>query len=171
VNPSAFTNITGWEMEKKNGILPSLELVIDPPVQKENIGENFTSYLKFSNNGAKLKNSSINSFKSDLSDFVEDKTEYVFRIKYKIGNASGTYARIAPTVVIGSYEITNDDSFKIEPIFNFDPNTASLDNSGYLSMTATARASISQAELQEWENKYGLFLEFQDLNEIFIEEV
>lgn len=171
VNPSAFTNVTGWEMEKKNGILPSLELVIDPPVQKENIGENFTSYLKFSNNGAKLKNSSINSFKSDLSNFVEDKTEYVFRIKYKIGNASGTYARIAPTVVIGSYEITSDDSFEIEPIFNFDPNTASLDNSGYLSMTATARKSISQAELQEWENKYGLFLEFQDLNEIFIEEV
>jgi hypothetical protein len=63
-----------------------LELVSDPPFTADNIGDdsiNFTSYLKFPNNGGALVNSSINGHKSSLEGFIEDKTTYVLRLKCK----------------------------------------------------------------------------------------
>jgi hypothetical protein len=75
------------------------------------LGQNFTSYLKFPNNGGALINSSINSFKSSLEHFIRDETTYVLRIKCKDNASNGNYIEPS-TIKICQYE--DMDEFKIE---------------------------------------------------------
>jgi hypothetical protein len=73
VNSNAFTNTVGWYTEKTNGARPILELAMNPPVNSENIIQDdviFTNYLKLPANGSRLMNSSINSHKSGLEEFI-----------------------------------------------------------------------------------------------------
>ena len=183
VNGSAFTNTSGWYTEKDaTGARATLELEVNPPVNSTNIADNntkFTSYLKLSNNGTRLMNSSINSYKSGLDELVKGKTEYILRIKYKVGKADGNLSTDLPTAYIAKYERGENDSFIVEEenkLFKFENFTNSNgtneteQDTNFIYMKATCSRSVSQTELKDWDNKFGLFLEFRE-NEIFIENI
>ena len=177
VNPSAFTSTTGWYAEKnEDGARPSLDLVTNPPLTSETVEKKFTTYLKFSNNGAKLMNSSINGFKSTLKGFVKGQTEFVLRIKYKeVSEQAENYATTAPSAKICRYDINDQDHYELlETLFEFKSFKNAND---YVYMKATCKISVSETALKSWENRYGLFFEFTEKDEegnlknIYIEEV
>lgn len=183
--------------------------------------DNFTSYLYFPNNNeAKLMNSSINSHKSGLGELIKDKTEYILRIKYKVGRADREdLSTVLPTAYIAKYERDENDKFqtKLETkdaqkvsdktyyIYDEDSNTyvkfngtkfvegtkyyedwllfefkepeveisktnEEKQDTNFIYMKATCSRSVSQTELKDWDNKFGLFLEFGE-GEIFIENI
>jgi hypothetical protein len=191
VNPNAFTSTTGWYVQPNaSGAKATLELVSDPPFSAENINaeKNFTSYLKFPNNGGALVNSSINSHKSSLEGFIKGKDRYILRLKYKTTPSKGLSTKAPSSIQICRYG--DMDDFKIEEKYFVFSSSSSLPETfinkksgsgneeeykrlkedGYLCFEATCQQSLSGADLKNWDKHYGLFIKFND-SEIYVEDI
>ena len=190
VNPNAFTNTTGWYVKPNaQSVRTTLELVSDPPFNADNIGNediNFTSYLKFPNNGGALVNSSINSYKSSLEGFIKDKTTYVLRLKckeFKADEEDKIGVSISPaTAKIYQYENMDKFSPVGEVIFEFGKWDMSKDgitstneqsqDSSFTYYKAVCKRAITQTDLQNWDKYYGLFLTFNtQYAEVCVEDI
>lgn len=184
VNPNAFTNTTGWYVQPNaEGAKTTLELVSDPPFNAGNIGNesiNFTSYLKFTNNGGALINSSINSYKSSLEGFIAGETTYVLRLKCKEFDEENKIGGIITPTAIKIQQYKNMDEFEIEgdAIFEFlpwekgEPTNGQEPDPPFVYYKAVCNRTITQADLQNWDKYYGLFLTFDSQYEkICIEDI
>ena len=152
------------------------EIKEDKTYYRLSLNQNFTSYLKFPNNGGALVNSSINSHKSSLEGFVKDETTYVLRIKCKKNKSDTNY--ITPkSILINQYEdMTSFETTK--EIFRFALETISSTNEQEVNdkftyYKATCLASVTEKELKNWDNYYGLFLFFDkdQYTEVYIEDI
>lgn len=181
VNPNAFSNTTGWYIQpNEDNAKTTLELLSDPPFNTDNISDvniNFTSYLKFPNNGGALINSSINSYKSSLEGFIAGKTTYVLRIKCKQKDADSNWSYIEPSSIkICRYK--NMDSFEVEKeIFVFDKweeipfTNESIQDTDFVYYKAVCKETVTQADLKSWDKNYGLFMFFDTRHkEVYIED-
>jgi hypothetical protein len=74
------------------------EIAAEKTYYRLTLDRDFTSYLKFPNNGGALINSSINSHKSSLEGFEAGKDRYVLRLKYKT-SPSGGLSTVAPNLI------------------------------------------------------------------------
>lgn len=184
VNPNAFTNTTGWYVQPNaEGAKAALELVSDPPFNAGNIGNenvNFTSYLKFTNNGGALINSSINSYKSSLEGFIAGETTYVLRLKCKEFDEENKIGGIITPTAIKIQQYKNMDEFEIEgdAIFEFlpwekgEPTNGQEPDPPFVYYKAVCNRTITQADLQNWDKYYGLFLTFDSqYDKICIEDI
>ena len=151
------------------------------------LDRDFTSYLKFPNNGGALVNSSINSHKSTLEGFTEGKDKYVLRLKYKIATPSGVLSDDNPeSIKICRYN--NMEKYSIEDVyFEFTPSETlpnmkinkkdeegdkTLEEDGYLCYEATCLRSLTEADLKNWDYHYGLFIWFDSKDtQIYIEDI
>lgn len=162
VNSSGFTNTTGWRAEEGG----SVEITTNPPVTSQNWDKDtlFTSYLKFETNGARLINSSVNSFKSSLGDWVENETTYVLRIKLR--NNVSLPTNFAAAIRQYEYDTPNtEDEDKLFDFVKFEKSESLVTNEttpsmGYYYFKAVCKKTISETDLQKIENKYALFLYF-----------
>ena len=184
VNPNAFTNTTGWYVQPNaEGAKTTLELVSDPPFNADNIGDeniNFTSYLKFTNNGGALINSSINSYKSSLEGFIAGETTYVLRLKCKEFDEENKIGEIITPTAIKIQQYKNMDEFEIEgdAIFEFllwekdELTNGQEPDPPFVYYKAVCNRMITQADLQNWDKYYGLFLTFDSqYDKICIEDI
>jgi hypothetical protein len=183
VNPNTFSSTAGWYTEKTNeGVKPLLELVINPPPISEEgrFAENYTTYIKFPNMGARLVNSSISSFRSGLKELVADSSKYVLRIKCK-SSLDGGY--IMPTAAYVAEYTIEDDVYSINnKVFDFfsigNSEVAANLGDGFdnLGRVAQCLSSLSLTDIKDWDRRYGLFLEFRDetgkpVPEVYIEDI
>jgi hypothetical protein len=140
-------------------------------------------------------NAGIGGNRSSIGSFEEGQ-KYVVRLKYK-KSLTGEYQTAAPTIKISKYEITNDYYSLIEDIFKFSKTTLGSgtfpsytneleekevdgkkiydyrvsEDTNYIYMVATCLKSVSETELTNWKNKYGLFLSFgNNNNRYYIED-
>ena len=189
VNPSAFTNTSGWYTEvDDNGVRATVAVETNPPITSTNLEGSFTSYLEFSNNGTKLMNTSIAGFRSafkngfvaegEKSEGSEDEeietgSKFVFRIKYKTAINNSDYVVEAPKVQIGKYTLINDQ-YKLDDkdiLFKFSKiDVPEGQDANFIYLKAICEKSVSVAELKNINNRYGLFLTFNETGPVFIED-
>jgi hypothetical protein len=127
------------------------------------------------NNGTRLMNSSISGFRSSMEALVEEETEYVIRLKYKVGAPTAEYETTFPEIVLGQYNYENTeivsgekrDCFVIEKeLFRFEkineevPTNEEESTTGYIYGKGVCETSVSKEALINWDNRYGLFLHF-----------
>ena len=176
------------------------EISPDKDYYRPFLNQNFTSYLKFPNNGGALVNSSINSHKSSLEGFEEGRDKYILRLKYKT-SPSGELSTTIPTSIkicrykdMDDFEVENEETAEGTPgedvIFQFGQcseripinkkmgdSQLVLEEDGYLCFEAICLHSLSAADLKNWDKYYGLFLTFDNkdnenkLSPIYIQEL
>ena len=84
----------------------------------------FSSYLKLPANDSdksyRLMNSSVNSYKSSLEEFVVDQTKFVLRMRYKKGATGNNWSETAPVAKLGRYQIDSGESYSFVKIVTQD---------------------------------------------------